>query len=236
MPRLLNDLRNVISRMPIPNQLNNVNNSINSSSNQSDIITDDIARYENINSYRNITNPQPHPNEINDPSLGAAVDPSLEESIVPPRFVEHRNTIREVNITDEVPVDNSPRISNAEVKENKNEAHETNTDHKDDNKNNYTDEHKVTGLPRASSVKQPVSGSTIERLATHVHNLLKNTKTKSPDFTNLTKSGYRKIKNYIHNITGVWLSQDEIAMFLDVLKDLNKSDINVNNTEENKHD
>ena len=51
-------------------------------------------------------------------------------------------------------------------------------------------------------------------LARHIYRLMTENKTKHPDFSNLTKTGYRKIKNYIHNITGVWLSQAEIDLFV----------------------
>jgi hypothetical protein len=59
-----------------------------------------------------------------------------------------------------------------------------------------------------------VSDESIITAARCVHNSISTTVIRPPDFTNTTRSGYRKIKNFVHNLTKIWLSQSEIDKFL----------------------
>ena len=72
----------------------------------------------------------------------------------------------------------------------------------------------VSTLPHANLSRRSIGIDAIKGLASHIHKLIITKRTKHPDFTNLTKTGYRKIKNYIHNVTSVWLSQEEIDLFV----------------------
>ena len=58
------------------------------------------------------------------------------------------------------------------------------------------------------------SDETIRTTARSVYNSITTTAIRPPDFTNHNRAGYRKIKNFVHNLTKVWLSQAEIDKFL----------------------
>lgn len=65
--------------------------------------------------------------------------------------------------------------------------------------------------------RQPVDLQTIKRLASTISSMIKQNKTRPPNFENKTKHGYSKTRNYIHNLTKVFLSYEEIDTFIDEL-------------------
>jgi hypothetical protein len=60
-----------------------------------------------------------------------------------------------------------------------------------------------------------VSQSNIKRLANTIHHILRSTPLmRPPSFTLHTRSNYTKIKNFVHNITKVWLNRENIKMLM----------------------
>lgn len=72
-------------------------------------------------------------------------------------------------------------------------------------------------------VRNPVPLDIIQKIASNTFDLIKSGKTRPPDFKLKTKSGLTRIKNYIHNISRVWLSHDEIELFITELTKLQSS-------------
>ena len=69
-----------------------------------------------------------------------------------------------------------------------------------------------------------LSEDTIKNITEKIYNNIKNTKVRPPNFNNYSRSGYRRIKNFIHNITRTWLNQKEIDIFIreiNILKNKN---------------
>lgn len=71
--------------------------------------------------------------------------------------------------------------------------------------------------PRGRSL--PIS--IISQLANGINEKIKANKTKPPHFNKKTPANYRKIKNYIHNNTQVWLTKEDIDLFVIELEKLN---------------
>lgn len=79
------------------------------------------------------------------------------------------------------------------------------------------DEKEVVSPPSHSTElnTRPIkSQEIIKTLAAKIFNTIKIKKVRPPNFNNLTRTGYRKIKNFVHNITRVWLAQAEIDSLL----------------------
>lgn len=66
-----------------------------------------------------------------------------------------------------------------------------------------------------------VGRATLSKLATHIHSKILANKTKPPNFTKSTRTNLRKIKNYIHHHTKVWLKKNEIEIFISELTKIN---------------
>lgn len=91
----------------------------------------------------------------------------------------------------------------------------------------------VAGLQRISALsrstihnseakfKTTISATTLAKLATFVNQKILAGKTKPPNFAKPARTNLRKIKNYIHHHTKVWLSKNEIEIFIDELKKIN---------------
>lgn len=91
----------------------------------------------------------------------------------------------------------------------------------------------VAGLQRISALsrstihnseakfKIAISTTTLAKLATFVNQKILAGKTKPPNFAKPARTNLRKIKNYIHHHTKVWLSKNEIEIFIDELKKIN---------------
>ena len=54
----------------------------------------------------------------------------------------------------------------------------------------------------------------IRSLAASIKEAIAANKTKPPSFTKHSKANYRKIKNYVHHLTKIWLSKKEIEIFI----------------------
>ena len=59
-----------------------------------------------------------------------------------------------------------------------------------------------------------LSDEMIQMIANQIHYYVKHKNVKCPDFQTKTKSGYRKSKNFIYNITKKWLNPNEINRFV----------------------
>jgi hypothetical protein len=66
-----------------------------------------------------------------------------------------------------------------------------------------------------------VSRATLGKLAVHINAKILANKTKPPNFTKSTRTNLRKIKNYIHHHTKVWLNKNEIEIFITELAKIN---------------
>jgi hypothetical protein len=90
----------------------------------------------------------------------------------------------------------------------------------------------VPNIQSTDRVRNAVTSETIARLAQHIYTLMVTGKTRNPNFTDVTKTGYRKIKNYIHNITHVWLSHQEIDAFIVELNKISTISSDTTHTEQ----
>ena len=59
-----------------------------------------------------------------------------------------------------------------------------------------------------------LSVEAINMLAESIKKRITEQKIKHPDFNGKIKSKYRKIKNFVHNLTQIWLSYDEMLIFI----------------------
>ena len=59
-----------------------------------------------------------------------------------------------------------------------------------------------------------LSVDTIDMLAISIKKRITDQRLTPPDFTLKTKHAYRRIKNFVHNLTQIWLSYDELLLFL----------------------
>lgn len=64
--------------------------------------------------------------------------------------------------------------------------------------------------------KDTISDDSIRNLAETIRDLKNQGKIFPPDMSNITRKGMRKIKNFIHNITKVWLNQQELKLFCSI--------------------
>lgn len=125
-----------------------------------------------------------------------SIPTSIDDTDPPARFTVDERSHREVMETQALPPELSPH---EETKELINLPHQTSI------------------APQRNNIQE----STIKRLAANVKHILDTTSLRAPDFTNTTRSGYRKIKNFIKNITKVWLTQEEIDVFTKEMQLLN---------------
>jgi hypothetical protein len=152
-----------------------------------------------------ITTPTPTPTPIINLENNQHVRPinpvrrqdETDESDIPNRFVENHNGARREIFPDE--------------------------------KNNITQEtlpdanQPDTGIVHPSHIVPIRTANSLElikKIASNIFELIKSGKTRPPDFKSKTKSSLTKIKNYIHNISRVWLSQSEIELFVSELTKL----------------
>lgn len=59
-----------------------------------------------------------------------------------------------------------------------------------------------------------ITNDSIKTLARNVHQIIRNKSIKCPNFTNKSRAGIRKIINFVHNLTRVWISYKQIDLFL----------------------
>jgi hypothetical protein len=120
---------------------------------------------------------------------------SIDDSEPPARFIVNERNSREVlihqNPQTDITIDSQPIDDNLNVRSVP--SHHTS----------------ISNVQRCG-----VSEESIIMAARCVYNTISSTAIRPPDFTNTTRSGYRKIKNFIHNLTKFWLSQAEIDKFL----------------------
>lgn len=151
-------------------------------------------------------------NNIHEQSLSTEsqyTNDNNEETHPPERFRVNARANREVieqpNYTSEQPPSPSQSELNAEQQED------------------------VAGHPHVTQVsisrRLPVNINMIKTLSLTIHTLLHNTTLRPPNFNSKTRSGYRKIKNFVHNITKVWLSNQEIDTFVQELRGLSQNNV-----------
>lgn len=76
----------------------------------------------------------------------------------------------------------------------------------------HIDQTHIVSQPR-NVVQRSLPEATIKSVAANVYAMMANTSVRAPDFTRTTRTGYRKIRNFIHNITKIWLANNEIDAF-----------------------
>jgi hypothetical protein len=195
-------------------------------------LTNSVTNLLSVNNprmIRNISDPQPNPN-LN-------LDGNLHETELPARFTESRTSNREIYITnaEDTPnnLNNLPNRLTDNMHDNEQKRENTTEQKRENTRERYitgdlsdvypSPDVQYSSLPRVALERNSVSKETIVSLAKHIHRMIVDCKTKAPDFNNITKVGYRKMKNYIHNITSVWLSQEEINIFIDEINSLRES-------------
>lgn len=134
-----------------------------------------------------------------------------EDAHIPNRFSEMPNNHREIIIT------NATSMPYLEEKKN---IEENNVENSGDNINNRSSNTQIIQLPHMLTNHKKIDSEIIKKYAFLVHKLIQERKTKHPDFNNLTRPGIRRIKNYLHNISHLWFSQDEIVLFVEEFKKL----------------
>jgi hypothetical protein len=149
---------------------------------------------------------------FNAPPLNNQQPPSYDDNSEPPnRFVPSNQHRREIHLRDEAPAEPTD-VTNST----------NNYEEKKTSIVNPQRPHHNTVLPRTV-----LNESMIKQLVQSVKRVINTTNIKSPDFALTTRVGYRKIKNFIHNITKVWLTQAEIDFFV---RELLASQADSNNT------
>ncbi len=79
----------------------------------------------------------------------------------------------------------------------------------------------VVGLQRVTQERKEVPISTIARLAVHINAKLTAGKVKAPSFISTSRTNYKKIKNFVHHHTKVWLSKGEVDTFISEMSKIN---------------
>jgi hypothetical protein len=79
----------------------------------------------------------------------------------------------------------------------------------------------VVGLQRMRNERQEIPLIIIQRLAVNINDKIINKRLKHPKFSLGTYANRKKIKNFIHQHTSIWLSTGEIKMFLAELMQVN---------------
>ncbi|NDB59384.1 hypothetical protein EB001_13180 [bacterium] len=69
-------------------------------------------------------------------------------------------------------------------------------------------------IPRTKTDRNNIPIETIDVIVQKIGSLIKQKKTIAPSFSK-PRINYKKIKNYIHNITKIWLSRSEIDYFIE---------------------
>jgi hypothetical protein len=142
---------------------------------------------------------------------------SSDDSDPPDRFVANQRDGREVLIQANTTEANTTEANTTEA--NTTEANTT--------------EANTTETRRARSVHSSVVGNMnrigihieqIQGIARKIHRSITDTQLRPPDFNNKSRTGYRKIKNFIYNLTKVWLNQSEIDSFIEELNLIEESD------------
>lgn len=72
-------------------------------------------------------------------------------------------------------------------------------------------EHKISNIQQMRNCR-PSQADKIDEIVNVIYKNIKSRKSKNPDFNKKTKAQYRKIKNYVRGITGVYLSVPEIKI------------------------
>jgi hypothetical protein len=136
---------------------------------------------------------------------------TIDDDVMPSRYAENKNAEKEVITL------NNPYYEEKKINEEKiNDVIHVETTGSDLHNNAS-----IYQIPRLLTNKKKISIDIIKKYASHINNMINSGKTKHPNFDNVKPSGLRKIKNYIHNITGTWLGVDDIKIFLQELKSIN---------------
>lgn len=136
---------------------------------------------------------------------------TIDDDAMPSRYIENKNAEKEVITL------NNPYYEEKKINEEKN----NNAIHVETTGCDLHNNSSIYQIPCMLTNKKKVSIDIIKKYASHINNMINSGKTKHPNFDNAKPSGLRKIKNYIHNITGTWLGVDDIKIFLQELKSIN---------------
>jgi hypothetical protein len=134
-----------------------------------------------------------------------------EDANIPNRFSEIPNNHREIIITN---------ATSMPYLEEKKYIEENIVENSGDSTNIHPSSAQISQLPHMLTKHKQIDSEIVKKYAFLVHKLIQERKTKHPNFNNLTRSGIRKIKNYLHNVSHLWFSQDEIIMFIEEFKKL----------------
>jgi hypothetical protein len=153
------------------------------------------------------------PRNINDPQ-----PPPLINTQSP--YVEFKSGENSIQTTHDIGDTNQPQrfiVNEHNRRDVLIQSNDTNNTPADDNET-VNSEHIIQPLAHATSLstnqRKPISAEIIKKLSVCVYKTIRTTSIKPPNFSNRSRTGYRKIKNFIHNLVKVWLSQDEINTFI----------------------
>lgn len=74
---------------------------------------------------------------------------------------------------------------------------------------------------KMSNSRTKIDLDIISKLAKFIYSKILANKTKPPKFTKKTRTNFRKIKNFIHHHTNIWLSKNEIEIFINEIEKFN---------------
>ena len=137
---------------------------------------------------------------------------TIDDDVMPSRYTENKNAEKEVITL------NNPYNEEKKINEEKNN---NDVDHAETTGSDLHNNTSIYQIPHLLTNKKKISIDVIKKYAGHINNMINSGKTKHPNFDNVKPSGLRKIKNYIHNITGAWLGVDDIKIFLQELRSIN---------------
>jgi hypothetical protein len=79
----------------------------------------------------------------------------------------------------------------------------------------------------AERKEPPTNIERICDLANLISNKIRNGKAPAPSFTKHTPANYKKIKNFVHHHTNVWLKKQEIVLFINKMAELDNNNNSV---------
>ena len=92
------------------------------------------------------------------------------------------------------------------------------------NKNNYINKEIINNFIEIKNIlhihqkkKKPVRFN-MKKYAKFINNYIKESKSKYPHFNKISKHNIIRIKNYLHNIIGLWFREREIIQFINEYK------------------
>ncbi len=145
------------------------------------------------------------------------------------QFTRPAQTYRDINSTLLSSPTRTTALLDTQYNEEKKNLEEKNYEEKKNHTNVSDPELHVEQLPHMLTNHRDIDDNLIKKYALQIYKLIIERKTKHPDFNNVTRPGLRRIKNYLHNITHLWFSQNEILYFIKELKRLYPTYFHINN-------